>query len=57
MFVIISIIGAVLIVITEKEKIGDIYGTEIFKVKKVGIYPNTKNDSRLTQSQVCKIEK
>ncbi|ORX50742.1 Phosphatidylinositide phosphatase SAC1 [Piromyces finnis] len=43
--------GTVLIVITEKEKIGEIYGTEIFKVKKVGIYPNTKNDSRLTQSQ------
>jgi len=43
--------GAVLIVITEKEKIGDIYGTEVFKVKKVGIYPCTKNDSRLTPTQ------
>jgi len=43
--------GAVLIVITEKEKIGEIYGAEVFKVKKVGIYPCTKNDSQLTTTQ------
>eukprot|EP00833_Pecoramyces_ruminatium_P010650 jgi/Orpsp1_1/1184682/evm.model.c7180000090540.1 len=43
--------GAVLIVITEKEKIGEIYGTEIFKVKKSKVYPCTKNESQLTISQ------
>jgi hypothetical protein len=43
--------GIVLIAITDKRKVGDIYGTEIFEVKNVGIYATNKNDSKLTQTQ------
>ncbi|KAG4087950.1 phosphatidylinositide phosphatase SAC1 [Neocallimastix lanati (nom. inval.)] len=43
--------GTALIAITEKEKIGDIYDTEVFKIKKVAIYPCSKNNSKLTEIQ------
>jgi len=43
--------GVVLIAITNKKKVGDIYNTEIFEVKNVGIYATNKNDSKLTQTQ------